>query len=62
MASFRREIGLVHVEAWSRLGRDLDPGKLARTTEAIALADVPALAGRMLEGRVRRRTVVDVNA
>jgi len=52
----------VRLEAWSRLERDLDLGKLARTTEVIPLADVPALAGRMLEGRVRGRTVVDVNA
>ena len=52
----------VRLQAWSRLARDLDPGKLARATEVIALADVPALAGRMLEGKVRGRTVVDVNA
>jgi acrylyl-CoA reductase (NADPH) len=52
----------VRLQAWSRLARDLDPGKLARTTETIRLADVPALAARMLEGQVRGRTVVDVNA
>lgn len=52
----------VRLEAWARLARDLDPGKLARTTEVIALADVPALANRMLQGQVRGRTVVDVNA
>lgn len=50
------------VEAWSRLARDLDPAKLARTTQVVGLADVPAVAGRMLEGKVRGRTVVDVNA
>ncbi|HSV51488.1 MAG TPA: MDR family oxidoreductase [Burkholderiaceae bacterium] len=52
----------VRLQAWSRLARDLDLSKLARTTEVIALADVPELAGRMLQGQVRGRTVVDVNA
>lgn len=50
------------IQAWSRLARDLDLSKLARTTEVVGLADVPAVAARMLEGRVRGRTVVDVNA
>ena len=50
------------IEAWSRLARDLDLSKLARTTQVVGLADVPAVAGRMLEGKVRGRTVVDVNA
>jgi acrylyl-CoA reductase (NADPH) len=52
----------VRVEAWSRLARDLDPGKLARTTQVVGLAEVPAVAGRIFEGKVRGRTVVDVNA
>ena len=51
----------VRIEAWSRLERDLDLGKLARTTHVVGLAEVPAIAGRMLEGRVQGRTVVDVN-
>jgi acrylyl-CoA reductase (NADPH) len=50
------------IEAWSRLARDLDLSKLARTTHVVGLADVAATAGRMLEGRVQGRTVVDVNA
>jgi acrylyl-CoA reductase (NADPH) len=50
------------IQAWSRLARDLDLSKLARTTEVVGLADVPAVAARMLEGKVRGRTVVDVNA
>lgn len=49
-------------EAWSRLARDLDLEKLARTTREIALSDVPAVVQRILEGRVQGRTVVDVNA
>ena len=50
------------IQAWSRLARDLDLGKLARTTQVVGLAEVPAAIGRMFEGKVRGRTVVDVNA
>jgi acrylyl-CoA reductase (NADPH) len=50
------------IQAWSRLARDLDLGKLARTTQVVRLAEVPAVVGRMFEGKVRGRTVVDVNA
>jgi acrylyl-CoA reductase (NADPH) len=50
------------IEAWSRLARDLDLNKLARTTQVVGLAEVPAVLGRMFEGKVRGRTVVDVNA
>ncbi|MFI8570542.1 MDR family oxidoreductase [Stenotrophomonas bentonitica] len=49
-------------QAWTRLSADLDLGKLARTTQMISLAEVPALAGQVLQGRVQGRTVVDVNA
>ncbi|MGH7118678.1 MAG: MDR family oxidoreductase [Acetobacteraceae bacterium] len=52
----------VRVEAWSRLARDLDLKKLARTTQTVGLVDVPQVAARMLEGKVQGRTVVDVNA
>ena len=52
----------VRVEAWSRLARDLDLSKLARTTQVVGLAEVPAIVGRMFEGKVQGRTVVDVNA
>ena len=52
----------VRIEAWSRLARDLDLSKLARTTQVVRLAEVPAVVGRMFEGKVRGRTVVDVNA
>jgi acrylyl-CoA reductase (NADPH) len=50
------------LEAWSRLARDLDLSKLARTTQVVGLAEVPDVVGRILEGKVRGRTVVDVNA
>jgi acrylyl-CoA reductase (NADPH) len=49
-------------QAWTRLAANLDLGKLARTTQMISLAEVPALAGQVLQGRVQGRTVVDVNA
>jgi acrylyl-CoA reductase (NADPH) len=52
----------VRIQAWSRLARDLDLSKLARTTQVVGLAEVPAVVGRMFEGRVQGRTVVDVNA
>jgi len=50
------------VEAWLRLARDLDRGKLARATQVVSLAEVPAVVSRVLEGKVRGRMVVDVNA
>ena len=52
----------VRIQAWSRLARDLDLSKLARTTHMIGLAELPAIASRMFEGTVQGRTVVDVNA
>ena len=52
----------VRIQAWSRLARDLDLRKLARTTHVVGLAEVPATVGRMFEGKVQGRTVVDVNA
>ncbi|MFL6579341.1 MAG: MDR family oxidoreductase [Burkholderiales bacterium] len=52
----------VRIEAWSRLARDLELSKLARTTQVVPLAEVPSVVSRMFEGKVRGRTVVDVNA
>src|SRR5438105_13344765 len=52
----------VRLKAWSRLARDLDLGKLARTTQVVALDQVPAVVKRMFEGKVQGRVVVDVNA
>ena len=52
----------VRIEAWSRLARDLDLGKLARTTHVVGLAEVPAVIERLFDGKVQGRTVVDVNA
>lgn len=52
----------VRHDAWARLATDLDLGKLARATGVIGLAEVPDLADLVLQGQVRGRTVVDVNA
>jgi len=47
-------------EAWGRLARDLDAGKLAAMTRTITLDEViPAGAG-ILAGKVRGRTVVEI--
>ena len=50
------------LEAWSRLARDLDVNKLARTMQVVGLAEVPDVVRQMLAGKVQGRTVVDVNA
>jgi acrylyl-CoA reductase (NADPH) len=50
------------LQAWTRLASDLDLSKLARTTQVVGLAEVPAVIGRMFEGKVQGRVVVDVNA
>jgi acrylyl-CoA reductase (NADPH) len=47
-------------EAWRRLARDLDLGKLAAMRVDAALSDVPRLAADIVEGKVRGRVVVDV--
>ncbi|KPX23597.1 putative quinone oxidoreductase, YhdH/YhfP family [Pseudomonas amygdali pv. dendropanacis] len=52
----------VRLQAWSRLATDLDPKKLERITQVVGLAEVTSVAKRMLQGQVRGRTVVDVNA
>jgi len=48
------------LEAWARLGRDLDPGKLALITETISLADAIPTAQKLLDGQVRGRVVVKI--
>ncbi|HEY0212441.1 MAG TPA: MDR family oxidoreductase [Paenirhodobacter sp.] len=52
----------VRIQAWSRLARDLDFAKLARTVTVVGLADVPDVGRRILQGKVQGRTLVDVNA
>jgi acrylyl-CoA reductase (NADPH) len=46
--------------AWQRLARDLDPVKLESMTVEIALADAPAHAEALMQGRVRGRIVVRI--
>ena len=47
-------------QAWERLARDLDRGKLQMMTKSIRLEDVPEAAEEILAGRVRGRLVVQV--
>ncbi|MBN8749679.1 Acrylyl-CoA reductase AcuI [Xylophilus ampelinus] len=55
MAPYARRI-----EAWGRLARELPREVLTANTETVGLADVPALAQRLLAGEVRGRVVVDL--
>ena len=48
--------------AWQRLGTDLDISKLDMITNEIGLAEVIPMAGKLMDGQVRGRVVVDVNA
>jgi acrylyl-CoA reductase (NADPH) len=52
---------VVRLEAWQRLARDLDIAKLDAITTEIGLGDAIATAGKLLDGQVRGRVVVDVN-
>lgn len=46
------------LEAWRRLGQDLDPAKLDSLSHEVALPDVIAIAGQLIEGKIRGRIVV----
>jgi acrylyl-CoA reductase (NADPH) len=50
------------IEAWDRLARDLPLAKLEAMTQTVPLAEVPALAPRILKGEVRGRIVIDLAA
>lgn len=50
------------VEAWTRLARDLDLAKLDAMTSRAGLADVPRIAADIVEGKVRGRVVIDLEA
>ncbi len=47
--------------AWERLARDLDPATLETIASEIPLGEAIAAAGRLMDGTVRGRFVVDVN-
>jgi acrylyl-CoA reductase (NADPH) len=49
-------------QAWARLARDLPLDRLDAMTHVHGLAEVPKLADEILNGRVRGRAVIDVNA
>lgn len=49
-------------EAWKRLVEDLDFNKLEKMSHMIGLADVVDAARDLLGGKVRGRTIVDVNS
>jgi acrylyl-CoA reductase (NADPH) len=50
------------VLAWQRLRDDLDPAKLESMTTLVGLGDAVRVAHDILQGRIRGRVVVDVNA
>ncbi len=43
------------------MAKDLPLDKLESMTSVVSLLDLPALANDILDGKVRGRTVVDVN-
>ncbi len=47
-------------EAWGRLARDLDRGKLAALSRTIGFGEVVETAKAIVEGKVRGRVVVDI--
>lgn len=50
------------LEVWRRLEQDLSLNLLEMMTQVISLAEVPTFSHKILDGQVRGRVVVDVNA
>jgi len=50
------------IRAWERLTADLPMEHLEAITQTATLTDVPRLAGEILKGKLRGRTVIDVNS
>jgi acrylyl-CoA reductase (NADPH) len=48
--------------AWSRLSREMPKDKLKEMTQKVGLTDASSLGGDIIKGKVRGRTVIDVNA
>ncbi len=48
------------LEAWRRLGQDLDPTILDSLSQEVPLADVVSAAGRLMQGRIRGRIIVPI--
>lgn len=49
------------LKGWSRLAADLDPVRLATLSRTEPLSGIVALAGDILDGKVRGRVAIDVN-
>jgi acrylyl-CoA reductase (NADPH) len=52
----------LRLEVWRRLGRDLDLARLDTMTSTIGFDDLPGTAAAILEGKVRGRVVVKIDA
>ncbi len=50
------------LEAWARLANELEMSHIQLMMQEVSLADVLTLAPKQIEGQVRGRVVVDVNA
>ena len=50
----------LRLEAWGRLARELDHGKLAAMTSTVPLDKVLEAGGRIVEGRIKGRVVVEI--
>lgn len=50
------------ITAWERIARDLPMEKLEAMIQPATLADLPKLGADILNGQVKGRVVVDVNA
>lgn len=50
----------VRIEAWQRIGRDLDLAKLKALSTTIGFDDIIAAATDIVEGKIRGRVVVDM--
>jgi acrylyl-CoA reductase (NADPH) len=50
------------IEAWKRLAAELPAGALTKIGRTIPLEEVPQAAADIIDGRIRGRVVVDVNA
>jgi len=52
----------VRMAAWARLARDLDPAQLEVIAEEVGLSEAAAKAGELIDGTIRGRVIVNVNA
>jgi acrylyl-CoA reductase (NADPH) len=50
------------VRAWARIAKDLPMDKLEAMIQPATLSDLPALGAGILQGQVKGRVVVNVNA